>query len=200
MTLSMFAHGHGLVGNWSPGIGDPTFVGWLTVLAYLAAAWRCLRAAQRLAPAAAGLAAARRERLVWMTLAALFVALGINKQLDLQSLFTEVGRKIAYRGGWYEERRQVQVVFILAVALVGMAGIVTSVRFVRHATLGARVAVLGTALVAAFLVIRAASFHHVDRFIGSRWLGLKANWLLELGGIAVVIGGTVLQERALRRR
>ena len=30
--------------RWSPGIGDPTVMGWLTVVAYLAAAWLCLRA------------------------------------------------------------------------------------------------------------------------------------------------------------
>ena len=33
----------GLIGNWSPGIGDPSIGGWLTVLLYAAAAWATLR-------------------------------------------------------------------------------------------------------------------------------------------------------------
>ena len=28
-------------GHWHVGIGDPTVFGWLTVLAYLVAVWRC---------------------------------------------------------------------------------------------------------------------------------------------------------------
>jgi hypothetical protein len=200
MTSSMPDLGGGLVGNWSPGIGDPTFVGWFTVLAYFTGAYRCARAAQRLGPAAIGLALARRERRFWAILAVLLAALGVNKQLDLQSLFTELGRIAAYRGGWYEQRGKVQFAFILAAGLLGLFAVVVSARYVWHATFGARVAAAGAALLTTFVLIRAASFHHVDRFITSRWLGLKGNWLLELGGIAVVLGGTALQERALRRR
>jgi hypothetical protein len=36
-------------------------------------------------------------------------------------------------------------------------------------------------------MIRAASFHHIDRFIGSTILGFRWNWLLEMGGITVVL-------------
>ncbi len=37
-------YGNGWVGNWSPGIGDPTFVGWFTVVAYFDAALACWKA------------------------------------------------------------------------------------------------------------------------------------------------------------
>jgi hypothetical protein len=32
--------------HWEPGIGDPTFVGWVTVVAYVIAAYLCWRAAR----------------------------------------------------------------------------------------------------------------------------------------------------------
>jgi hypothetical protein len=35
--------------------------------------------------------------------------------------------------------------------------------------------------------IRAASFHHVDRFIGQKILGLRWNWVLEMSGISLVL-------------
>ena len=190
----------GLVGRWSPGIGDPTFVGWLTVVLYFVTAWSCLRSARRLSGPMAGLGEARRERAFWSVLALLFLALGINKQLDLQSLLTEVGRMLARDEGWYESRGQVQLVFILAVGALGVAAAAAGIYAVRRATLGARIAAGGAALVMAFVVIRAASFHHVDRFIDSRWVGLRANWVVELGGIAIVLGGAIAQQRAFGGR
>ena len=42
-----------------------------------------------------------------------------------------------------------------------------------------------------FVVIRAASFHHVDAFLAARLGGIKWNWILELGGIAVVAAAAV---------
>jgi hypothetical protein len=40
-------------------------------------------------------------------------------------------------------------------------------------------ALFGTMLIIAFVLIRAASFHHIDRFIGSTVLGFRWNGLLE---------------------
>ena len=37
--------------------------------------------------------------------ALLLAALCVNKQFDLQSLFTAIGREISHQGGWYERRR-----------------------------------------------------------------------------------------------
>jgi hypothetical protein len=36
-------------------------------------------------------------------------------------------------------------------------------------------------------LIRAASFHHVDRLIGRTVLGFRWNWILEMGGIGLVL-------------
>src|SRR5450631_116329 len=42
------------------------------------------------------------ERYTWRAVSILFLALGINKQLDLQTALTELGRVLAYDQGWYE--------------------------------------------------------------------------------------------------
>ena len=49
----------------------------------------------------------------------LVCALGVNKQLDLQTLFTQLARDLAMAQGWYEERRRYQVAFIIAIGLLG---------------------------------------------------------------------------------
>src|SRR5438105_1302226 len=81
--------------QWRPGIGDPTFIGWLTVVAYAGAAVLCIRDALREKEAPA-------RRAFWSILGVMMILLGINKQLDLQTWLTITGRRIALTEGWYE--------------------------------------------------------------------------------------------------
>lgn len=191
--------------DWSPGIGDPTLGGWVTVLAYFATAWLCFRTASRekrgpprplrqTVPAIARVflkhwprppGPARRAAL-WLGLGALMIGLGINKQLDLQTLLTEIGRVMAHGQGWYEQRRVVQAVFIVAVLALGCVGAGVVWWLSRGSLAELWLALAGTVFLLTFIVIRAASFHHVDVLIGTRILGLRLNWIFELGGIGMV--------------
>lgn len=167
-------------GRWTPGIGDPSALGWITVVAYLAAAAMCGLAA-RADPTDRG--AAR----FWRAVALLMLLLGINKQLDLQTLLTQIGRAVALRYGWYEQRRALQAAFILMVA-VGSA-IAIGMLWQRAAALqrNIRYAQAGVIFVTTYVVIRAASFHHADIFISARLFGMRRNWIIELSGLAVII-------------
>ena len=176
--------GNGWIGRWAPGIGDPSLMGWLTVLLYAACAWQCWRTA-RVLPAEGGLVA--RERWLWRGLAIAFGGLCINKQLDLQTALTELGRSIAFRQGWYEQRGLVQVAFVLMIAVGAVVALLAVMVLMWNAARWTRVAILGAALVAAFVVIRAASFHHVDRLLVSTVFGLRFNWIVEMSGIATVL-------------
>jgi hypothetical protein len=100
-------------GRWEAGIGDPTVIGWVTVAAYAVAALLSLRCARR--------AAEPLEFRFWAVLSVALVLLGINKQLDLQSLVTQVGRDLAFAQGWYENRRIVQAAFIGFLIAAGLA-------------------------------------------------------------------------------
>src|SRR4051812_28194527 len=89
-ALPMFAFTDG--DRWRPGIGDPTFIGWFTVFAYLGAAYLCWRAA-------ANSLTGQKVRLFWIALAGTLLALGINKQLDLQTELTFIGKDFAKATG-----------------------------------------------------------------------------------------------------
>lgn len=170
--------------QWHPGIGDPTFIGWLTVVAYAAAAVLCIREALR----------EREDRarfLFWVITGGTMVLLGINKQLDLQTWFTLTGRKMARSEGWYERRRAVQFVFIFLVTLGSFAAFGSMWRMVHGIGEDLWLPLAGIFLVLCFVIVRAASFHHVDELLHTRIGGLKMNWLLELGGIAVIIAGAL---------
>ena len=75
-------------GRWHPGIGDPTLLGWATVVGYFGAAllaYRALRLHQAAPPS-------RDRRLLlgfWAAVLCAMALLGVNKQLDLG--FGDVG-------------------------------------------------------------------------------------------------------------
>ena len=182
----------GWLGRWSPGIGDPTMFGWVIVAGYLVAAWLCYRAsAGPSSDASHEGAAAWRERLLWRILVGVIIALGINKQLDLQSGVTELLRIAARGQGWYRFRREYQAAFIAALAIVTVIGWGSLVAFSWTLSRSVKIAGFGLCMLGAFVVMRAASFHHVDALFRHRVLSLKLEGILELGGIGVIAFGAV---------
>ncbi|MEE4380748.1 MAG: hypothetical protein V2J02_02010 [Pseudomonadales bacterium] len=160
-------------------------MGWLTVVAYGGAA----AAGARVARFARGGRIGPRpdlQFLFWTGVAILYGLLAVNKQLDLQSAFTAVGRCLALRDGWYEDRRLVQIGFIVGLACVAAAGVALAAYGFRAILAGNRLAFLGLLLTTTFVLVRAVGFHHVDSLISARVLGLRMNWVLELSGIALV--------------
>lgn len=160
-------------------------MGWFTVFAYAVAALLVGFAALKNRRQEEG-SERRKGHTIWLGTSILFVLLCLNKQLDLQSLATDVARVFSKSQGWYGERRAVQRVFVLGV--LGAAGTFAlwfALRFrvfwLKHALL-----VTGLFFTLTFIVVRAVSFHHVDEFLGSRLAGVRMNWLLELTGIFLV--------------
>ncbi len=203
--------------DWTPTIGDPTIVGWLTVVAYLVTGWLCLRALQtekappprplhKTVPAIFRVLVKRwpsppapaRRAAVWLVIAAIMFGLGINKQFDFQTLLTEIGRDLARDGGWYHLRRHVQVAFIIVVLILGLAGLAAMLWLTRGNLRDLRLPLLGLTLVGMFVVIRATSFQKVDILIKMDFAGIRMNWLLELGGIAIIAAGAIVRLRAAK--
>ncbi|MEQ8969302.1 MAG: hypothetical protein RIE73_02770 [Coleofasciculus sp. C1-SOL-03] len=172
-------------GHWQPGIGDPTFMGWFTVVAYFITAVLCLICAlphRFVLP----LQRVSRNRWLWGFFAIILVVLGINKQLDLQSWLTVVGKELALSQGWYQQRRMVQVQFIVGIAIAALILLTVIGRAIYTERQTYRLALLGLMFLSCFIVIRASSFHHIDSLLGWQLLGLRMNWILEIGGIACI--------------
>jgi len=183
--------------TWSPGIGDPTVWGWLTVAIYAAAALITARVAwtgpfprySRL-----------REQVFWTCLALGLAALTINKQLDLQSFLTAIARCAAQAQGWYEGRRSVQAAFILG---LGLGAVVFGLYFLwllRGTMKRSFLPLLGAVFVLAFVMIRAVGIHAMDRLIHLElpaWAaGVKVNFLLEAPGpLLIILSGLWLLRR-----
>lgn len=153
-------------------------VAWFVVAAYFASA-----VAAWLAGSSSG---AKRDRHFWYVAAVLLVLLGINKQLDLQTTLTVVGRDMAKREGWFDQRRLVQEAFVL-VLVVGASLVGGALAlWLRRSATAVKVAAAGVVLLFAFILLRAASFHHMDSWVTRNVAGLRSGWWLELLGIAVI--------------
>jgi hypothetical protein len=184
--------------SWRPGIGDPTLLGWITVACYFLAAASAYMVVRRLVESTP--AAPYREILIWRALVVLLLILGINKQLDLQSALTEIGRILARQHGWYENRNIVQLVFVSGVAMAGALVAIASVILLRAVAYQTWVALLGANLVLTFVIIRAASFHHVDVFISTRIASIRWNVILEIGGLLIILIGAWLRMLAAKKQ
>jgi hypothetical protein len=189
--------------RWRPGISDPSWAGWLTMAAYALAACLALLAYRSCRSEAHRLEQthpreAENERLLacfWLLACVTLTALGVNKQLDLQSLFTQVLRDAAREQGWYDNRRRYQLAFVVAIASTGVMGVGAMAWVMRRVLDRVWMAVLGLGWMTSFVVIRAASFHHVETFLRS--ITHQGNVAFELSGIAMVAAGA---GRALRSR
>src|SRR4051812_32221881 len=136
--------------TWRPEIGDPNPTAWVIVVAYFVGCGMCVwagikerenrdRANEKLIPQ------------FWFVLAGLLFFLGWNKQLDLQTLITQIGRDAAKSEGWYENRRWVQGVFVLFFGLIGAGAVAAGIYFMRDVWKRYRLAYTGIIYLGVFV-------------------------------------------------
>lgn len=147
----------------------------------------------------AGRTSAVRERRLWSGGATLLLIIGIAKQLQLQDRLTAAARDLLKTAGWYDwhEDAQLLLVAIFAIAFAGIAGLLVSE--LRGTDRSMKTAATALALLIAFIVVRAASFHAIDEWMMQERLGLRLGWWVELAGIAVT-AGSALASMSVRKR
>ncbi len=164
--------------HWHPGIGDPNATGWITVAAYACALLLCYLCQRKAQPGP--------SRQFWVVMALTMGAMGLNKQLDLQTWFTQVGRDLALHYGWYAHRRLVQAAFIGALVIAGLVTWSWLLTRLKALDIYARRAASGLVVLGLFVLVRATTFHHVDVLLGFTFENVRLNVLLELCGIAII--------------
>lgn len=167
-------------------IGDPTPLGWATVVMYLLAAVLCFACAWK-AKRIFQDAHTWLHRLIWSGLGVGLVFLGINKQLDLQTWFTDVVKWIAWEQGWYEVGQEAQILFILGLLIVSGAAFLVALFFLRHVWRHYWLLLFGILFIARFVITRAAGFYGVSlpelsQFTG----GLRIMWAMEFIGALII--------------
>ncbi len=176
-------------GRWHAGIGDASIFGWVTVVVYLFATFRCVVKAKDSKKFGGNYQ-------FWLYLGAFLLLLGINKQLDLQSWLTEIVKDSAHAHGWYEHRRPVQIAFIALLGLGMMIALLSLRLFLANSWRHNKITWVGIILLGTFILMRAASFHHFDVLINRPILGININVIFEIGAILLIILGTFFNKRS----
>ena len=171
---------------------DRTTFAWIIVICYFAGAGASFWA---------WTSAESRERRFWLATAILLVLLGLNKELDLKNALTQSARAVVRFLGLYEHRRLMQGGFLLLLGTTGVMAAFLLAGWLRRSSRSARTATVGIALLFAFVILRAASFHHIDQWVTIDVAGLRIGWWLELAGIAVIgVSALLYRGRPNRRR
>jgi len=163
---------------------------WAGVFAFALTAILCRRAAT----VACG-TNYRRERWFWLTAAALLLFLALNELLDLQTLLTAAGRRIARDGDWYRERRTVQLWFVVGLGSAVAVGLLSVAWLLRKSRQWVFFALMGFVLIAAFDVLRAASMHHVDQLFRRGSAGFGFGTAMQFTGIAIIAASAIYSTR-----
>jgi hypothetical protein len=179
-----------ILDRWSGQIGDPNVMGWLTVVLYALVSVMAV-VVLRTPGALAG-----RVRAFWWLVAVAMALLAVNKQIDLQSALTALGRCIALRDGWYETRGGFQRVVLLGLGAAALALLALGLYALRRDLRRNLSALLGLSFVAGFVMMRAVGYHGFDMLINTEALRLRLNWLFEWAG-PLMVGANAL---FLRRR
>ena len=157
------------------------FADWAKMFAFAIAAiltWHAARGASGIG--------ASTDRRFWIVATVLMVCLGLNELFDLQTLFTATGRTLAREQGWYRERRQFQIWFMAIFSVCVLLGAVLLLWMLRSTRWPIRLALFGFVLIALFILLRAASFHHTDQLMRGGLAFFNVGTLLEMSGIVVV--------------
>ncbi|MDE3098028.1 MAG: hypothetical protein KGJ88_01005 [Verrucomicrobiota bacterium] len=174
--------------------GHLTAVGWTTCGLYFiaaAAAWHAAVISRGHAPAGA----AR----IWAWLGVLLAALGVNKVIDAQTLLIEAGRRLARKENVYKYHRGLERLFFGVLALILVTLLATWIfrrrgrvaNFIR----GLPGLAAGCGLILIYILLRAASIEHIDAWMGVNFEAIPFLWLLEAGGLGLIIVNAAVQKR-----
>lgn len=142
---------------WQLQPNDPSIVAWLVTGGYLVAAGLGFHLSRRSLRSGC-----KEEGRCWLFLTLVAAALGINKELDLQTLLIELVRETLRPMGWHDLHRAVQR-GLAALAMVVMAvfawrWVRANGRFFRLRPLVA----VGMVLVGAYVLLRVGSINHLE--------------------------------------
>jgi hypothetical protein len=178
--LSVIVNGH-----WRPGIGDPNFMGWLITAAYLITSLLCGVCAHR-SDRVSILDRSGFYRIFWWGLALIMLIMGINKQLDFQSLLILVIKQMAHEQKWYAKRHIFMVWFAAVIAVFGMGLLIWMGWKLKRQWRQYGLALFGILLLITFVIIRIVPINRLNQFLSLQQGIRMIRSILEISGVALI--------------
>lgn len=139
-------------------------------------------------------------RWFWATLFVILVLLGINKQLDFQTLAGDIMRTMAKIQGWYETRKSFQI-HIMSMLAGCSAALLTFILYkMRKARPDVIPALMGIIILIGFIVLRGVSLHSIDDVLSTRIAGFRLYGWIEFFGLALIAFSVIEKIRNIAHR
>ncbi|MBN2715723.1 MAG: hypothetical protein JXX14_07690 [Deltaproteobacteria bacterium] len=186
--------------HWRPKVGDPYPLAWATVFTYMLASVACALCAVR-ARHIFGNKDLKTHRFIWWFISTILLFLAVNKQLDLQTLFTQVMKLLAKHWDIYELGKRSQKYFLLGMGIISLGGLIWILWRIRKTWRKYVILMLGALMIVRFVLVRAGTFYGVGMpklsvFTG----GLKLNWLIEILGALTLATAAIVNIATGRRK
>ena len=127
-----------------------------------------------------------KQKRLWLGISVVLFLLCLDKQFNLQTLFTAALRDGFREIGLYEQRRIFQRVFIAVIVLFSFTGIYVLTKAFSHVLGKHFAAISGLVLLLSIIMVRATSYHDVDTLEQMRVLGLEVSWIAEMIGLSLI--------------
>jgi len=171
---------------------------WILFAGYVVAAALCFTA--RRAWTRSRLPQDRRIAALWLLTGACLSFLALNRALGLDAGLTTLFRSMAMREGWYADRRALQLLVVLLLAVGVVVVLLLGRRFAsgRIPYPEVRIVLVATVLLLGFVAIRACSFHYLDEVLGRTLAGFRVGGLAEFAAIlSVAVSALLFHRRTL---
>ena len=162
-------------------MGDATPLGWLITVGYLLTAVRSILAAR-----AAKSFRSEATAHPWWWIAGFALLLGINKQMDFQTLFIEWGRAASRSLGAYEHRRLIERGFLIVAGISVLLLMAHWIRHYRGFVRGHWLLFCGVAVILVRCGLRAAGILHAGDETDD---ALPRLGLIEALGVSLMLAG-----------
>jgi len=147
--------------KWHLQANDNSPGGWLATAIYAALILLSWREVLRRKPAEKARGRALQQSFwIWLSLGV--TAVGINKQLDLQTLMIDLGRRAARAEGLMQYRRVLQAGFAIAAAIAAIAMVGALWKLAKRASPSESLVIVGVCALIGFVVVRIATFNHIE--------------------------------------
>ncbi len=173
-----------MIHSWLASLGDFTPLDWVITALYLVASFACWRAG----------GPRTREARWWRWMAVALLLLGINKQLDVQTLLLHALRAALKAGGLYGYKQAISVVFLILLAAFVARMTLALVRSGRRMSRGLMTSFVGLIVLLVFVLLRSAI---IARSGLSQSPVFALHLFVELSGVALCGVGAAA---ALRKR
>ena len=176
------------IDDWMDIWGDPLLSGTIFMVSYGVTALLIFRAARD---------AEAKERRYWRFCGFLFLFQFFNTNLDLHALVWTTGRCLAHAQGWYETRREVQVIVLTGLALF-VAMILLAVLFVFFRNIFRNMLLtLGVTIALGFTVVKGINYHGLEQFYGHQIGPFRVADFIEYSGISLAFFAALIRLRQI---